>query len=385
MLHVERAEGLGALEKLELEWERLQASLRPRTPFTSPLWHSLWWKHFSANTSWVRDELSLHVVRNEFDTLVAIAPMMLTSRPAFGPLRVRALQPLGADENVTELRTVIARPDDLPEVLATLSDYFSATGNRWDWLQWCGIPIEGPARELLERRGRIQWGRQVPNYYLPLPDSWDTFKLSLSRNMKEALRKCYNSPKRAGYDFTFLVVSAPDQTQAALESFFELHAERSRATDLPFHANVFTRPAAREFLLEYGQRMAQLDRLRVFQLLLGTQVVATRVGFVLDGDLYLYYSGYRAEWARFSVMTTVVAETIKWAIGQGLTGVDLSTGRDLSKLRWKPTELVYCEGVQSSHRRLRQLAAGAYRQVAGHATPNSMLGRLLSSARRTKL
>src|SRR3954452_1258325 len=192
MLHVERAEGPRALEKLEPEWERLQASLRPRTPFTSPLWHSLWWKHFSANTTWVRDELSLHVVRNEFDTLVAIAPMMLTSRPAFGPLRVRALQPLGADENVTELRTVIARPDDLPEVLATLSDYFVATGNRWDWLQWCGIPIEGPARQLLERRGLMQWGRQVPNYYLPLPDSWDTFKLSLSRNMKEALRKCYN-------------------------------------------------------------------------------------------------------------------------------------------------------------------------------------------------
>jgi hypothetical protein len=41
--------------------------------------------------------------------------------------------------------------------------------------------------------------------------------------------------------------------------------------------------------------------------------------------------------------------------------------------------------VQSSPRRLRQLAAGAYRHVAGHATPNSMLGRLLSSARRAKL
>jgi hypothetical protein len=41
--------------------------------------------------------------------------------------------------------------------------------------------------------------------------------------------------------------------------------------------------------------------------------------------------------------------------------------------------------VQSSSRRLRQLAAGAYRHVAEHATPNSVLGKLLSSARRTKL
>jgi CelD/BcsL family acetyltransferase involved in cellulose biosynthesis len=385
MLHVDRATGPSALEKLAPEWEKLEASLRPRTPFTSPLWHALWWRHFSANSAWVRDELCIYAVRNEFDTLIAVAPMMLTSRPAFGPLRVRALQLLGADENVTELRSVISRPDDLPEVLATLGDYFVATGNRWDWLQWGGIPVYGPARSLLERRGKIQWGREVPNYYLSLPGSWDDFKSGLSRNMKEALRKCYNSPKRAGYELSFRVVGAPDEAKSALETFFELHAERSRATDLPLHANVFARPAAREFLLDYGQRMAQLDRLRIFQVLLGTEVVATRVGFVLDGDLYLYYSGYRAHWARFSVMTTVVAEAIKWAIGQGLGGVDLSTGRDLSKLRWKPLELVCCEGVQSSHHRLRQLAAGAYLQVTGHATPNSVLGRLLSSARRTKL
>jgi CelD/BcsL family acetyltransferase involved in cellulose biosynthesis len=385
MLRVERAAGHGAIEQLASEWQDLEQNLQPRTPFTSPLWNDLWWKHFCADSAWVRDELFIHTVRNEFDTLIAVAPMMLTLRPAFGPLRVRALQLLGADENVTELRSVIARPDDLPEVLATLSDYFLATANRWDWLQWGGIPADGPSRELLQRAGTIQWGRQIPNYYLPLQGSWEEFKSQLSRNMKEALRKCYNSLKRAGHEFAFRVISRPAEAKSALETFFELHAERSRATNLPFHANVFARQVARDFLLEYGQRMAERDQLRIFQLVIGGEVVATRVGFVLGRDLYLYYSGYRVAWAGHSVMTTVVAETLKWAFGQGLGGVDLSTGRDLSKLRWKPTEFVACEGVQSSPRRLRQLAAGAYRQVAGHATPNSMLGRLLSSARRAKL
>ena len=385
MLHVERAAGQSAIEQLASEWQDLERTLRPRTPFTSPLWHALWWKHFSADSVWVRDELFVHTVRNEFDTLVAIAPMMLTLRPAFGPLRVRALQLLGADENVTELRSVISRPDDLPEALAALSDYFVATANRWDWLQWGGIPTGGPSRELLERAGRIQWGREIPNYYLPLQGTWEQFKSQLSRNMKEALRKCYNSLKRAGHDFTFRVVSDPTETQAALQTFFELHAERSRAPNLPFHADVFTRPVARAFLLEYGQRMAERDQLRIFQLLIGKEVVATRVGFVLDSDLYLYYSGYRVAWAHHSVMTTVVAEALKWAFEQGIGGVDLSTGRDLSKLRWRPAEFMFCEGVQSSPRRLRQLAAGAYHHVAGRATPDSMLGRLLSSARRAKL
>jgi CelD/BcsL family acetyltransferase involved in cellulose biosynthesis len=131
--------------------------------------------------------------------------------------------------------------------------------------------------------------------------------------------------------------------------------------------------------------MAERDQLRIFQLVIGGEVVATRVGFVLGNELYLYYSGYRVAWAQHSVMTTVVAESIKWAIQQGLQGVDLSSGRDLSKLRWKPTQFVTCEGVQSSSRRLRQLAAGAYLHVAEHATPNSVLGKLLNSARRAKL
>jgi CelD/BcsL family acetyltransferase involved in cellulose biosynthesis len=389
MLHIERVAGQTAIEALAPEWEQLEQNLRPRTPFTSPLWNSLWWQHFSADSLWVRDELYVHVVRNEFDALIAVAPMMLTFRPAFGPLRVRALQLLGADENVTELRSIVCRPQHLPEALAALSDYFLATADRWDWLQWCGIPAEGPSRELLQRAAKIQWGREVPNYYLPLTGpltgSWDEFKSGLSRNMKEALRKCYNSLKRAGYEFTFEVVSSPAEAKIALETFFELHAERANAHGLPLHPDVFTRDVAREFFLDYGQRMAEQDRLRVFQLKIGGQVVATRVGFILGRDLYLYYSGYRVAWAAQSVMTTVVAEAIKWAIGQGLEGVDLSTGKDPSKTRWRPTEIVFCEGVQSSPRRLRQLAAGAYRHVADRAAPNTVLGKLLSSARRAKL
>jgi CelD/BcsL family acetyltransferase involved in cellulose biosynthesis len=385
MLHVERVAGVAAAEQLTTEWEQLEESLRPRTPFTSPLWNSLWWRHFPADSLWVRDEFFIHTVRNEFDALIAVAPLMLTTRPAFGPLRVTELQLLGADENVTELRGVIARPQHLPEALATLSDYFRAIAGRWDWLQWCGIPAEGPSRELLQRTGKIQWGREVPNYYVPLTGTWDEYKSSLSRNMKEALRKCYNSLKRAGHDFTFRVVAEPEMAKAALETFFELHRERARATGLPPHPDVFLRKTARDFLLEYGQRMAERDQLRVFQMLVGGEVVATRVGFVLGRDLYLYYSGYRVAWAPHSVMTTVVAESIKWAIAQGMAGVDLSTGKDPSKLRWRPTESVFWEGVQTSPRRLRQLAAGAYRSVAGRATPNTMLGRLLSSARRAKL
>jgi hypothetical protein len=38
-----------------------------------------------------------------------------------------------------------------------------------------------------------------------------------------------------------------------------------------------------------------------------------------------------------------VAEAIKWAIEKGLKTINLSTGRDQSKLRWRPTEVPLIE------------------------------------------
>jgi CelD/BcsL family acetyltransferase involved in cellulose biosynthesis len=43
-----------------------------------------------------------------------------------------------------------------------------------------------------------------------------------------------------------------------------------------------------------------------------------------------------------------VCEIVKWSIAQGLDRVNLSTGSDQSKLRWKPKELVFSEAVQRS-------------------------------------
>ena len=60
-------------------------------------------------------------------------------------------------------------------------------------------------------------------------------------------------------------------------------------------------------------------------------------------SLYLYYSGYDPTYARYSVMTTVVAEAIKFAIANGFRTVNLSTGSDESKLRWKPRVRIYRE------------------------------------------
>ena len=67
---------------------------------------------------------------------------------------------------------------------------------------------------------------------------------------------------------------------------------------------------------------------------------------MLGPDLYLYFSGYDPSWRKYGVMTLLVTETIKWAIEHGLQRVNLSTGNDQSKLRWKPYEIIFRDAVQ---------------------------------------
>jgi CelD/BcsL family acetyltransferase involved in cellulose biosynthesis len=122
----------------------------------------------------------------------------------------------------------------------------------------------------------------------------------------------------------------------------------------------FADESAREFLHEYCAALSSRGELRIFQLEIGGVITATRIGFLLGRELYLYYSGYLPEWGRYSVMTTLLAEAFRWAIAQRLDVVNLSIGRDNSKLRWSPEESAYMQGVQQGRRLRNRLAFRAY-------------------------
>jgi CelD/BcsL family acetyltransferase involved in cellulose biosynthesis len=79
--------------------------------------------------------------------------------------------------------------------------------------------------------------------------------------------------------------------------------------------------------------------------------------------LYLYYSGFDPEWARYSVMTTTVAEAIKYAIETGLRTVNLSPTKDLSKTRWSPRQVDYGSAYEPRGRLRSRLANSAYLNI----------------------
>jgi len=222
-----------------------------------------------------------------------------------------------------------------------------------------------------------QWYQVVDDYLLDLPRDWVQFRASLPRNARESLRHCYDSLRRAGHAFELVVARDPVEVRWALYRFLQLHTLRAHMPFGPRHPDRFTAQSLRAFLYGVCERLAARDAVRVFQLRIGGTIVASRIGFVIGDGLYLYYSGFDPAWARYSVMTTTVAEALRYAIASGLRSVNLSLTGEQSKLRWRPRRIDFRSALVARDTARSRLACGVYRSsVSGWSAPRRALRRL---------
>jgi CelD/BcsL family acetyltransferase involved in cellulose biosynthesis len=298
---------------------------------------------------------------------------MLTERPSVGPLRARCLQFIGADPNITEIRGALCEPSLERDCYLAMHSELLRSLEGIDWVCWTGIDARHGACEALRAAG-VPWSDGIACYTLDLPATWEELRASRPSNLKESLRKCYRSLQRDGLDHRLEVVTREAEVAPALADFFRLHAARAAMDGSVRRNDVFRDAASRAFLVDLCGRFAERDALRVLRLHVGGVLAATRVAFVLGGSMYLYYSGFDPAYAKYAVATTLVAESIQRAIGERLRSVNLSSGSDQSKLRWRPTEIAFREALLLSPTALGQAKYGMI-HAAGRAMTESSVGR----------
>lgn len=350
------------LRALEPAWVVLENEAGNTLPFRTAAWALAWWKHLRRQGSVIQDSLAVRAIRTSSGRLVGVAPLMITQGPGRGFLRTQCLQFFGADPNITELRGGLWARDYEQACIQALTADAARHASEWDWLVWNGIPADSAAAETL--KSGVKWTRFTPYYTLRLEGDWAKFKSGLRRNLKESLRKCYNSLKRDGLACSLEVVTDRDEMKGALQDFFRLHAERAATTDSIKHLNVFATTNARAFLIDACERLSERGQARVYRLRVAHRVVATRVAFLMGGTLYLYFSGYEREFGKYSVMTTLLAEIIQHAFAEGIGSINLSAGNDVAKTRWAPRESLECDGVTVSTRARGRFAYATYRFLA---------------------
>ena len=365
-LTVEQLSGPAELAEIAGEWELLDRETLPRTPFTSPAYLVPWWKHFSARRNvLLRHEFFVHTVRDGSGRLLALAPLMRTVTPSIGPPALRLLQFFGNDPALTEIRGVICQPGQHLPVVQALVRHFLGCGDEWDVFRWAGLRYDADTYMQSHCRCFFRSRKNLPDYILDLPGSWEELRLRVSSNMRKNLRKPYELLERGGFITGIRVTERPDGVAPAMERFLALHSARAEAADMISHPHKFGQQHIRAFLSDYLHCLAKRGELRIFELEIGGSAVASRLAFRLGSDLYLYFAGYDPAWKDYSVMTVLMAEIVKWAIAHGIERVNLSTGHDQSKVRWKPREVLFSDAVLVSP---TQRARMAFRALQAYET-----------------
>lgn len=332
------------LDALHDEWLDLMVRSRETLPFLLPEWASSWWRHFHEDKVSLRDQLAVKLVRRSSGELVGIIPLMRTDRPGNGPARIRVLGLIGADPYITEQPAPLVDPTCATDVaLACVRDL--EAHHDWDWVYWRGLVQGSDFAAAIEESTPLMWQSSQPGNLLHVGTSWEKYKSGLKRNIKESLRRCYNSLKRDKLSFRFVVASEPQEMPRALETFLDLHRMRANLTGTTTHIDRFTNEPARRFLEEICTRLAARGAARVFTIEIDGKPVASRIAFSPPGTLYLYYSGVDPQWMKYSITTTLVAESIRYAIEHGFPTVHLSMGEDVSKLRWGPEMPLYRDAI----------------------------------------
>lgn len=353
---VETITSVEGVEALHGDYEHICGTTANKLPFSLHEWHLTWCRHFLGCDPRIHDEPLFYLLRNAAGQCVAIAPFIL-SRRWFGPLKIVSVSLLGPDPFITEIRAPMIEPGFEHLTARAVRDGLARVHD-WDWIRWSGVGDE--FAEALNAGGALRWELPLSYFVLDLPPSWEELRSCLKRNIRESLRHCYNSLKRDGHRFEFQVIEDPAGVRQGLDRYLALHTMRANATHTVIHPDRFASRICREFLYAICDRLAARGAVRLFALKIGTQIVAMRLGFVVGDSLYLYYSGYDPVWAHYSVMTTTVAEALKYAIARGMKTVNLSPGREVSKMRWGPRK-IDCGSAFEANTRLRsRLARSAY-------------------------
>ena len=369
---------LEGIRALAPDYERLYQVTGNTLPFATQEWHLAWCEHLLNRGPGAHQQPLFCVLRTPEGSCVAIVPLIHTVRQ-LGPLKVEVLGLIGADPALTEIRNPLIEPGYERATVRAVHERL-ASMIRWDWIQWSGV--SEALAQALTLEARPQWYRTIDDYVLDLPTAWPVFRATLPRNLRESLRHCYNSLRRDGHTFELVLARDPVEVRWAIYRFLQLHTLRAHMKWGTVHADHFAANSPRAFLYAVCDRLAARDAVRVFQLRIGDAIVASRVGFVIGNSLYLYYSGFDPAWARYSVMTTTLAEALRYAIAIGLETVNLSTTADRAKLRWRPRRIDFRSALVHRDSVRSRLACSAYRvAVSGSGAPQRLLKRLLGTRR----
>jgi CelD/BcsL family acetyltransferase involved in cellulose biosynthesis len=350
-IHISTVDTTEGFAALAAEWEALQSEAEPTSIFASFDWQHLWWTWYGRGQA-----LRLLVARAG-GALVGVLPVYIQTQAMLRwPVRLLRLVGTGGDTFPDDLGPVLAKGREA-EVARALAEAVMRLGG-WDVLFLQDMNPRCPFTAELEaavRRARLpmQTGRSERIAYVDLPPTWEAWLQSLHRDRRYRIKNIRKKLLAAHKDARFFMWDDPATLDAGVDRLVHLHHKRwSQAGQ----THAFSSKEYVGFHRAVMRACLTKNRLRLYCLELGGQVVAMFYFYKFRDRVYLMQSGFDPDFASVKPGQVLLGYVVEHAIGEGHTVLDflrgdhrykdeLATGERetvfVTAFRWRPGALVY--------------------------------------------
>ena len=358
---------------LAAEWDHLLDQSDQRSFFLRSHWNRAWWDHLAPPEA----ELSIVCCRDASGALVGVAPLYVKVRRVLPLMRLRELHLLGTGTSIriNEHMDVFARAGWEAVVAQAIADALKARKG-WDRLSLDSVPADTTVASRLTRALGLERetiaGDRAP--YIDTTQGWEHYKRSLGRSMR---RNVEYYPRRLFQQraCAFERVTTQAQVREAMDDLVRLHQARWQSAGEP---GSFANPLVERFLRDAAGAAWSAGQLRLWRLRIDGAVEAALIGFLENGTLHYFQTGFNPARAKDDLGTVIVALAVKECCDDpAVRAFDFMGGKPGYKSMWarQERELVRHEAWRFNLRTLadrawarsRAATARIYRAAAPRA------------------
>ncbi|MGQ0654261.1 MAG: GNAT family N-acetyltransferase [Betaproteobacteria bacterium] len=318
---VQAARSVEAFAQLAADWNRLQESAAGASPFTAWAWQFEWWRVYGAG----RRLHILTAVRGA--ELCGVLPLYVETQKTLGvPVRVARLVGMGGDTYPDDLGPFFAPGCESEASEALVS---AALGSRdWDVISLEDMDSRLPFGRALEaaagsRGMRSQRAGNERIVYIDLPQSWEAYLGSLSRNRRSKIRsqrkKLHQEPGAR-----FYVWRDASRLDEAFDRLVGLHHKRWRSTGQ--ESESFRTPEYLDFHRSVMRTSLLRGALRLYVLEVAGEAAAMLYALRFRGRVFVVQSGFDPDLARLRPGLVLLGHAIQHAIEEGNRVFDFLRG-----------------------------------------------------------
>lgn len=351
------------------EWDRLLDHSAQSVFFLRWHWNLAWWRHLVPTNS----SLFLITCRDTHGVLIGLAPFFRRSHRFGGITYLNELLFLGTGRAIktSEYLDIIVRRGYERRASEAIARFLRQQ-SKWDRLWLWGIPAQSSSLPHLRRELGFDTKLTLcdRSRYIDTTVDWETFRGSLGKSLRTNI-SYYTRRMQKNYVCKFECVETLEAFGPAMKAFIALHQARWQSKGAP---GSFSNRSFEAFLTDVMRDSMDGGCLRLWTLTVDQKVSAVLVGFLHNGVLHYFQSGFEPNYAKDSIGTVMLGLSVKRCFeAREVREFDFMGGESTYKDQWTTAtrDIVEFEALRAGYRSnlyriatcLRHITARTYRTI----------------------